>query len=94
MKDLCIPVPNFSEKEEVFVEVSIGNIKSAYNFKVVSFPWEEEMNGNNEDIMDSFFKINRLKTALNSYDKNWELIQIFTPPKNANYIQVLYRKRK
>jgi len=93
MRDLCIPIPDFSHNEEVQLEVKVGNNKSIFNYKVVSFPWEVEIEENGEEILDAIYKINRLKSALTNYDKNWELIQIFTPSDNDKYIQVLYRKK-
>ena len=46
-----------------------------------------------DDVSASLARIYRLKRSIESYDKNWELIQIFTPNENAQHIQVLYRKR-
>ena len=53
MKDLCIPIPNFSEKDEVEVEVKYGNKKLSYNFKVVSFPWEEGLEDSSDELIIS-----------------------------------------
>jgi hypothetical protein len=62
---------------------------------VESFPWEvdDELSVSNDDVSASLARIYRLKRAIEGYDKDWELIQIFTPNDDARYIQVLYRKR-
>ncbi len=95
MKDVSIPIPNFNENEPVEVEVKIGKNKVIYNFRIVKFPWENDINdiNNNEELINSLFKINRLKKMINEYDKNWELIQIYTPPMDAKKIEILYRKK-
>ena len=60
-----------------------------------SFPWEveDELSIADDDVSASLARIYRLKRAIEGYDKDWELIQIYTPLENARYIQVLYRKR-
>jgi hypothetical protein len=62
---------------------------------VESFPWEveDELSVANDDVSASLARIYRLKRAIEGYDRDWELIQIYTPNENARYIQVLYRKR-
>lgn len=91
MKDICIPVPDLKGKEEAEVNVLIGEKKSRSNYKVVSFPWQVELT--DDEDADPEFKIKRLKQNIASYDKNWELIQIFNPDENAKYIKVLYREK-
>jgi len=95
MKDLCVPIPNFSEDEIADIELRIGEEKISYSFRVESFPWEveDELSVANDDVSASLARIYRLKRSIEGYDKDWELIQIFTPNDQAKYIQVLYRKR-
>jgi hypothetical protein len=96
MKDLCVPIPNFGEQEIADIELRVGDEKILYSFRVESFPWdvEDELSIEDDEITNSLARIHRLKKAIESYDPGWELIQIFTPNENAQYIQVLYRQRK
>ena len=95
MKDLCVPIPNFGEDEIADIELRVGDQKISYSFRVESFPWEveDELSVTNDDVSASLARIYRLKRSIEGYDKNWELIQIFTPNDNARHIQVLYRRR-
>ena len=95
MKDLCVPVPNFGEDEIADIELRVGDKKVRYSFRVESFPWEveDELSIADDDVSASLARIYRLKRSIESYDRDWELIQIFTPSENAQHIQVLYRKR-
>jgi len=38
-------------------------------------------------------QIAMLRKSLASYNREWELMQIYTPAKGATHIQVLFRKR-
>lgn len=95
MKDLCIPIPHFAEDQIAEVELKIAGKKMSFYFRVESFPWSLD---DNEPITDdgdsSLAKISRLKKAIAEYDKNWELIQIYTPSEKSRFIQVLYRKKQ
>ncbi len=95
MKDLCVPIPNFGEDEIADIELRVGEQKISYSFRVESFPWEveDELSFTDDDVSASLARIYRLKRAIEGYDKDWELIQIFTPNEDARYIQVLYRRR-
>jgi hypothetical protein len=97
MKELCIPVPNFKDNQVAEVELKVNGDRLSFSFKVESFAWdvEDELTGQHTDeVSRSLARITRLRNAINNYDKDWELIQIFTPNENARNIQVLYRKRK
>jgi len=54
---------------------------------------QDELSIADDDVSASLARIYRLKRSIESYDKDWELIQIFTPSENAQHIQVLYRKK-
>jgi len=96
LKDVCIPIPGFGEEEVAELYLKIGDQQISYDFRVESFPWdlEDDLNHANDDESKSLARIERLKEAINSYDKSWELIQIFNPPENAKYIHVLFRRKK
>ncbi len=95
MKELCVPIPDFGDAEfaEIILKVGIKNVK--YNYRVVSFPWNEIPNKEeyHDDLELSLARIQVLRESIESYDAKWELIQIFTPSENAENIQVLYRMK-
>lgn len=95
MREICIPVPYLKENEIAEVEVKLYGKKIRYNFRVESFPWEvgEEFADLSDPLERSLARIYKLKTAIEAYDKNWELMQIFNPDKNADHVHVLYRKK-
>ena len=97
MKDLCVPTPGLNDNEIASIEVTVGAERLTYSFKVESFLWETDDDISNlpsDHVSRSLARITRLKKAIETYDSNWELIQIFTPAENSKHIQVLYRKRK
>jgi len=94
MKDICIPIPHFEENQIAEVEVTINGKKQHFNFRVESFPWSlEKTEDGHHDALEVSEKILHLKNMIESYDKNWELIQIFTPKSEAHFIQVLFRQK-
>ena len=97
LKDICIPIPGFGEEEVAELHLKVGDKSISYDFRVESFPWEVEdelSKDGNDDVSRSLARIERLRNAINKYDKSWELIQIFNPPSDARYIQVLFRKKQ
>jgi len=95
MHDICVPIPHFRENEIAEVEVKIGDKKTGFNFRVESFNWEVTDSKFSELTPVSIVeRISHLRNNIESYDKNWELVQIFTPPQGSKYIQVLFRQKK
>ncbi len=95
MKEISIPIPDITENETADVEVNVKGRKLKYKFRVVSFPWEDdsELPEAKDPLSKSLVRIYRLKERIESYDKNWELIQIYKPSKSADHIHILYRKK-
>jgi hypothetical protein len=95
MKEICIPIPYLKEKEIANVEVTLAGKKINYSFRVESFPWElkDEFASLTDPLERSLARIYKLKSAIENYDKEWELIQIFNPDEHADHIHVLYRKK-
>jgi hypothetical protein len=95
MKEICIPIPLLKEQEIANVEVSLAGQKIRYNFRVESFSWETEgeFSSLSDPLERSLARIYKLKNAIENYDKDWELIQIFNPDEHADHIHVLYRKK-
>lgn len=88
MKEICIPVPHFGENQIAEVEVTVNGKREQFHFRVESFPWGD---GEGNDLAAS---ISALRDNIEAYDNGWELVQIFTPREEAEYIQVLFRQRK
>jgi hypothetical protein len=95
MKEICIPIPYLREQEIADVEVTLAGRKIKYSFRVESFPWEtgDEFSSLTDPLERSLARIYKLKGAIEGYDKEWELIQIFNPDEHADHIHVLYRKK-
>lgn len=95
MKEIRIPIADFKEDQIAEVTVNIAGKSERYEFRVESFPWEKEKTQSTDDfIAESLEKIYNLKGHIEGYNKNWELLQIYTPSENAKHVQVLFRKRK
>ncbi len=96
MKEICIPIPSMGEEEIADVTLTLGGRRISYSFRVESFPWSVDTGQETDDDDSqhaSMEQIIQLRQAIASYDRGWELIQIYTPRKGATHIQVLYRKR-
>ncbi len=95
MKDLCIPIPNFNDCDYAEIELRVGDKKEIYDFRIEPIFWdiEDEFSQTDDEALLSPSKIDQLKKAIHEYDKNWELIQIYSPSKVSKTIQVLYRKK-
>lgn len=95
MKELCIPLPGLENNEIAEVAVSLSGQKMVYNFRLESFAWEvgKEFSSLSDPLEKSLARIYKLKEAIESYDPEWELIQIFNPESSSDHVQVLYRKK-
>lgn len=94
MNELCIPLPEFLEQQIAEIEVKINGRKRQYNFRVESFQWEvadESLDEESEQYFRS--RIENLRNMIESYDQDWELIQIFNPEPGGKFIQVLFRQK-
>ncbi len=96
MNELCIPVTGLTDNDIAEVTVSIKGKKIKYDFRIESFPWEtdELLASVNDPLVLSLGKIYKLKQTIESYDKDWELIQIFNPSEGSDHVHVLYRKKQ
>lgn len=88
MKEVSIPLPDFLEKQIAEIEVKINGKKRQFNFRVESFRWEPEA-----ENWETEKRIKKLQEEIVSYDKSWELIQIFPPTENSKFVQVLFRQK-
>jgi hypothetical protein len=95
MRDLCIPIPEFIEKQLMEVEVKIMGDKRKYNFRLESFDWDVEEKSSEKNIQSEIDeKIQNLKRQIENYDKDWRLIQIFNPAPDSKIVQVLFREEE
>ncbi len=88
MKEISIPLPDFLDKQIAEIEVKINGKKRLFNYRIESFRWEPE----DKDLTVEE-KIKMLQNGLESYDKSWELIQIFKPKENSKFVQALFRQK-
>lgn len=95
MRELCVPIPISSDTQVAEVDVNLKDGSGSFHFRLESFGWDISSQTNEDDpITEKLMKIYNLKKAIEEYDNNWELIQIFTPPANSKSIQVLFRKKR
>lgn len=93
MPEISIPIPNFKENQVAEVELTINGKKKKYNFRIESFHWKTEKELTESALIDTEKRITKLKSFIEDYDKDWEIVQIFAPPEKSEYIQVLFRKK-
>ena len=95
MGEICIPIPKFKENQIAEVTVTVGGVKKEFHFKVESFQWQTEpvLAGEHPSLEETERRISSLKQSIESYESGWELVQIFTPPSDSKFIQVLFRKK-
>jgi len=94
MRELCIPIPFDIGSELAEVEVRVGEKNLKFHYRLESFPWEVNDKDIKDGITEGLLKIYNLKKTIADYDKNWELIQIYTPVEKAKIIQILFRKKQ
>lgn len=94
MRELCIPIPFDIGSELAEVEVKIGTKNLKFQYRLDSFPWEVNDKDIEDGITEDLLKIYKLKKTIADYDKDWELIQIYTPAEKAKIIQILFRKKQ
>jgi len=95
MRDICIPLKDVENNKPVEVIVNVAGEMRKYNFRVETFDWSISDKESSEYQFDIYtLRIQKLREAIESYDKNWEVIQIFDPGKDSDFVQVLFRLRE
>ncbi len=89
MKEVCIPVADMKDNERAEVEVRIPKSKQVWKYRIESF---EIASGEKDEMKKK--PIENLRYKINTYDSNWELIQIFNSDQTSRYVQLLYRYKK
>ncbi len=84
MNEICIHVPSMREDQTVEVEVTVNGKTRLMNYRVKAFDWTK--GGTDPDR-----RIERLRSMINSYDPQWELVQIGAP--DGHMVPVMFRQR-
>ena len=95
MRDICLPLKDVENDQPVEVIVNVAGESRKYNFRVETFDWsisEKEVAEHPFDIYT--LRIQKLREAIEKYDKNWEVIQIFDPGKDSDFVQALFRLKE
>ena len=95
MREICVPIPLTEDNQVAEVEVKLADRKISVQYRLEAFAWDvtNEADKIPDELSERLLKICNLKKSIAEYDKNWELIQIFTPAESAKHIQVLFRKK-
>ena len=94
MRDICIPLKDVEDDKPVEVIVNVAGEMRKYSFRVETFDWSISDKESSEHQFDIYtLRIQKLREAIESYDKNWEVIQIFDPGKDSDFVQALFRLR-
>jgi len=95
MRDICIPLKDVDNNKPVEVIVNVAGEQQKYNFRVETFDWSITDKEATEHQFDLYtLRIQKLREAIESYDNDWEVIQIFDPGKNSNFVQALFRLKE
>lgn len=84
MQEVCIPLPRIEAQQTAEVIVNLAGRSQKMNYRLEAFKWAD-YNGN---------RIAKLRTQIESYDRNWELVQIFNPKPSDHSILVMFRQRQ
>ena len=95
MREINIPIPNIEEDESVTIEVSIGkeNKQLFFRLEPINLKPNQADTILTDNSLSSIERVEKLKKVIESYDKGWELIQIFAPLEKTDNIHILYRKK-
>ncbi|NNF04423.1 MAG: hypothetical protein HKN17_08150 [Rhodothermales bacterium] len=85
MNEICIHVPTLRDEQTVEVEVTVNGVRRLMNYRVESFDWT--LGG--QDVRG---RIDRLRSLIDTYDPDWELVQIGVP--DGDLVPVMFRQRK
>ena len=95
MTDICVPLPRMPEASHAEVEVKVAGKTRNYHFRVESFDWRPDEESADRRVIDRLRndRIHSLRSSIEGYDRNWELVQIYNPGPRDRHIQVLFRQR-
>ena len=90
MNSICIPFGPIADENRAEVEVRISGTGEVWKYRIETVQVQEE----SEDFYSKTDEVERLQQYINSYNRDWELIQIFNKNVRTGNIHILYREKK
>jgi len=87
MTEICIPLNALPQCRRANVEVSIPESGKILRYRLECFQFTTDRRP--EQLGD---RADQIKKFIGSYSSEWELLQIMDAPKDAGYVQFLYRE--
>lgn len=87
MTEICIPLNAVPECRRADVEVRIPDSGKILHYRLECFQFTAGKKP--EQLRD---RADQIKQFIGSYSSEWELLQIMDAPKDAGYVQFLYRE--
>jgi hypothetical protein len=84
MREIVILIPEIETEQNVEIDVRINGRRKTMQYRVELIDWE----GSGSPPLD---KVTVLKHKINSYDKDWELVEVGAP--NEKGIPLTFRKK-
>ena len=84
MPSITIQLPAIEADQQVEVEVKLNGKKKTYHYRVEIFAWEQCPNPNEERALC-------LKSLIEGYDQDWQMIQIGAPTEKT--IPIMFKQR-
>lgn len=85
MREVVILIPDAETEQNVEIEVRVNGRKKTWQYRVELVNWEGTMPEPGE-------RFTVLKHRIDSYDKDWELVEIGAPDKEN--IPLVFRKKQ
>jgi hypothetical protein len=85
MREIVVLIPDIEVEQNVEIEVRINGRKRTIQYKVELMSFEQEGAPPKD-------KVTVLKHKINTYEKDWELVEIGAPDTNDK-IPLMFRKR-
>jgi hypothetical protein len=85
MREIVVLIPDIEVEQNVEIEVKINGRKRTIQYKVELLSFEQEGSPPKD-------KVTVLKHKINSYEKDWELVEIGAP-ENDDRIPLMFRKK-
>ncbi len=84
MKEVVILIPDFDQDQNIEIDVRINGRTQTMQYRVELLDWE----GNDVPPKE---KVQVLRHKIESYDKDWELVEIGSPVEKG--ITLMFRKK-
>jgi hypothetical protein len=90
MNNICIPLGPIAGENRAEVEVKIPVTGEVWRYRIETVPGHEGTG----DVSMKTDEVELLQQYISSYNKDWELIQIFSKNERTGNIHVLYREKR